>query len=130
VGIGTTRRPAGLDARIRYHDTVASCFGAPLLVVEDLLIARRGVILLPAVRRDGLHLAAGDSVDLLQGETRIEVKILALEPDADPACVRLRVEARPPFSAGVEVWRSQVESGVVASDSIAEMRRRRRASGV
>lgn len=84
----------------------------PLLIVEDVLLGAAGMILLPAVPGDGLPLRPGDVVDLLNGESREEVEVLGLEPDRDPARVRLRVAARTALGPGVEVWLTQSESHV------------------
>jgi hypothetical protein len=92
--------------------TVAALTWKPLLVVEDVLLGASGTILLPAVPSHGLALRPGDVVDLLHGESREEAEVLGLEPDRDPARVRLRVAARPGLGPGVEVWLTQSESHV------------------
>jgi hypothetical protein len=95
------------------HELQLRCLSwKPLLVVEDVLLGASGTILLPAVPSDGLPLRPGDVVDLLNGESREEAEVLGLEPDRDPARVRLRVAARPALGPGVEVWLSQSESHV------------------
>jgi hypothetical protein len=85
----------------------------PLLLVEDLVVGSSGLILLPAVDRAGLHVEIGDVVDLVDGEKREEVRVLGLEPDRDPARVRLRVAASVLVAPGTEVWPSQSTSRVV-----------------
>jgi hypothetical protein len=86
---------------------------APLLVVADVVIGSAGFVLLPAIPREGLYLEEGDVVDVLHGETREEVRVLGLDPDRDPALVRLRVSSARPIGVGFEVWRSQGQSHVV-----------------
>jgi len=86
---------------------------SPLLVVEDLLLGPRGVILLPAIPRAGLCVCVGDVVDVVHDEERDEVVVLGLEPDHDPARVRLRLAARVPIGVGFEVWPSQTQSHVM-----------------
>jgi hypothetical protein len=83
------------------------------LVVEDVIVGASGLILLPAVDRDGLHVQEGDVVDLLTGEIREEVEVLGLDLDRDPRRVRLRIAAKVHVGPGAEVWRSQSESRVV-----------------
>jgi hypothetical protein len=83
---------------------------APLLVVGDVLVGAQGLILLPAVRREGLALGVGDLVDVVRDDERVEVEVLSLDPDGDPACVRLRVASRVPIAPGFEVWPSQSQS--------------------
>jgi hypothetical protein len=85
----------------------------PLLVIEDVLVGRSGLVLLPAIDRSGLHLEAGDVVDLLAGDVREEIELLAVEADRSPGRVRLRVTATRLAVPGAEVWPSQNESGVV-----------------
>jgi hypothetical protein len=97
----------------RYDLIVGFSFAAPLLVVEDVLLGARGIILLPAVPREGLPLCAGDLVDLVHDEDREEVEVLALDPDHDPTRVRLRIAARVHVAPGFEVWASQVQSHVM-----------------
>jgi hypothetical protein len=87
-------------------------FADPLLVVADVVVGERGVVLLPAVPREGLPVTAGDTVDLVHGEERDEVLVLGLEPDRDPTRVRLRVRAQGPIGPGFEVWPSQTQSHV------------------
>jgi hypothetical protein len=85
----------------------------PLLLVEDIVVGRSGLVLLPAIDRDSLQVAVGDVVDLVAGEQREEVEVLGLEVDRDPARVRLRIAATVAVAPGVEVWPSQSESRVV-----------------
>jgi hypothetical protein len=85
---------------------------APLLVVEDMVVGVHGLVLLPAIPREGLYLGAGDVVDLLHDDERDEVEVLGVEPDRDPAFVRLRVSSAVPIGRGCEVWRSQTQSHV------------------
>jgi hypothetical protein len=85
----------------------------PLVVVEDVLVGRSGIVLLPAVPRDGLYLGPGDTVDVVHGDDREEIEVLGLEPDHDPQMVRLRVSSHIPLGPGFEVWRSQNQSHVV-----------------
>jgi hypothetical protein len=85
----------------------------PLLVIEDVVVGTSGLVLLPAIDRVGLHVEAGDVVDLLAGEVRQEVEVLGLEADRDPQRVRLRIAGTATVGPGVEVWRSQSESRVV-----------------
>ena len=68
---------------------------------------------MPAVDRCGLHLEAGDVVDLLAGDVREEIELLAVEADRRPGRVRLRIAATRLAVPGAEVWPSQNESGVV-----------------
>lgn len=84
----------------------------PLLVVEDVVVGRSGVTVLPAVLRDGLPLCAGDAVDVVHDEERDEVTVLALDADRDPARVRLRLASGTPIAPGFEVWPSQTQSHV------------------
>ncbi len=86
---------------------------SPLLVVEDVLVGKAGFVLLPAIPREGLYLGEGDVVDVVIDEEREEIRVLGLEPDRDPALVRLRVSSRVPIGPGFEVWRCQGESQVV-----------------
>jgi bifunctional DNA-binding transcriptional regulator/antitoxin component of YhaV-PrlF toxin-antitoxin module len=92
-----------------------------LLLVEDIVVGRSGIVLLPAVDRDSLHIGVGDVVDLVAGEQREEVEVLGLEVDRNPARVRLRIATTAAVGPGVEVWPSQSESRVVV---------KRRASGL
>ena len=111
-----TRWEKGGERRHADGDTmkfVGSAYAAPLLVVEDVILGGKGVLLMPPVARAGLHLEAGDAVDVVEGDRREEVVVLAIEPDTDAARVRLRVKAGVPIAAGVEIWRSQAESGVI-----------------
>jgi hypothetical protein len=84
---------------------------APLLVVADVLLGANGVTLLPSVAREGLYLGPGDVVDVVHDEERDEVVVLGLDPDRDPARVRLRVASRL-IGPGFEVWPSQTQSHV------------------
>jgi hypothetical protein len=61
-----------------------------------------------------LHVEVGDVVDLVVGDKREEVRVLGLEPDRDPARVRLRIAVSVLVAPGVEVWPSQNTSRVVA----------------
>ena len=97
-------------------------FAAPLLVVEDVLVGGEGVTLLPAVARVGLPVMAGDTLDVLFGEEREEVLVLAVEPDRDPERVRLRVRSPVPVGAGFEVWPSQSQSHVTLKAPIGSAR--------
>ena len=85
----------------------------PLLIVEDIVMGRSGLVLLPALDRASLQVGIGDVVDLVAGEQREEVEVLGLEVDRNPARVRLRIAATVPVGPGVEVWPSQSESRVV-----------------
>jgi hypothetical protein len=85
----------------------------PLLVIEDVVVGRSGLVLLPAIDRHGLRLEAGDVVDLLAGDLREEIEVLAVEADRSPARVRLRIAATRLAVPGAEVWPSQDESRVV-----------------
>jgi hypothetical protein len=85
----------------------------PLLVVQDVVVGDEGLILLPAVPREGLYLGAGDTVDLVHEEQRDEVEVLGLLRDRDPNLVRIRVSSAVPVAAGFEVWRSQGQSHVM-----------------
>jgi hypothetical protein len=85
----------------------------PLLVIEDVLVGRAGLVLLPAIERKGLRLEAGDVVDLLAGDTREEIAVLAIEADRNPARLRLRIAPTRLAVPGAEVWPSQEESRVV-----------------
>jgi hypothetical protein len=85
----------------------------PLLVIEDVVVGRSGLVLLPAIERHGLRLEAGDVVDLLAGDVREEIEVLAVEADRSPARVRLRIAATRLAVPGAEVWPSQDESRVV-----------------
>jgi hypothetical protein len=85
----------------------------PLLVIEDVLVGRSGLVLLPAIERHGLSLEAGDVVDLLAGDVREEVELLAVEADRSPGRVRLRIATTRLATPGAEVWPSQDESRVV-----------------
>jgi hypothetical protein len=85
----------------------------PLLVVEDVVVGKSGLVLLPAIDRHGLSLEAGDVVDLLAGDVREEIEVLAVEADRNPARVRLRIAATRLAVPGAEVWPSQDESRVV-----------------
>jgi hypothetical protein len=84
----------------------------PLLVVQDVLLGARGVVLLPAVPRDRLPIGVGDVVDVVHDDERDEIEVLGLEPDHDPANVRLRVASGIPIGPGFEVWPSQSQSHV------------------
>jgi hypothetical protein len=87
---------------------------APLLVVEDVIVGRGGVVLLPAVPREGLPLCVGDCVDVLgDDDERREVEVIALEPDHDASRVRIRIAPHFPIAPGFEVWASQSCSHVV-----------------
>jgi hypothetical protein len=86
----------------------------PLLVVEDILVGQGGVTLLPSVARDELPVEPGDVVDLVFGEEREEVLVLALDSGRDPTRVRLRVACGARIGPGYEVWLSQAQSHVVA----------------
>jgi hypothetical protein len=85
----------------------------PLLVIEDVIVGRSGLVLLPAIDRQGVNLEAGDVVDLLAGDLREEVAVLAVEADRNPARLRLRIAATRLAIPGAEVWPSQDESRVV-----------------
>jgi hypothetical protein len=85
----------------------------PLLVIDDVVVGRSGLVLLPAIERDGLSLEAGDVVDLLAGDVREEVEVLAVEADRSPTRVRLRIAVTRLAVPGAEVWPSQDESRVV-----------------
>ncbi len=85
----------------------------PLLVIEDVIVGRSGLVLLPAVDRHGLTVEAGDVLDLLAGDVREEIEVLAVETDRSPARVRLRIAATRLAVPGAEVWPSQDESRVV-----------------
>jgi hypothetical protein len=85
----------------------------PLLVIEDVIVGRSGLVLLPAIDRHGLSLEAGDVVDLLTGDVREEIEVLAVEADRSPARVRLRIAPTRLAVPGAEVWPSQDESRVV-----------------
>jgi hypothetical protein len=94
----------------------------PLLVVEDVLVGRGGVVLLPAIPRDGLPLCAGDAVDIVHDDDRDEVIVMALDPDRDPSRVRLRVASGTRIAPGFEVWPSQTQSHVRISVPRQELR--------
>jgi hypothetical protein len=82
-------------------------------VVEDIVVGQRGVTLLPAVPRGDLPVEPGDVVDVVLGEEREEIVVVALDPDPDPTRVRLRVASGMPLGPGFEVWLSQTQSHVI-----------------
>jgi hypothetical protein len=89
----------------------------PLLVVEDVVVGQNGIVVLPAVPRDGLPLCAGDVVDVVYDDERDEVTVLALDPDRDPTRVRLRLASGTPIAPGFEIWPSQTQSHVTIKRS-------------
>jgi hypothetical protein len=75
-----------------------------LLIVEDVILGAGGAVLLPAVERGDLRVRVGDFVDILAGDYRRAVQVIALEPDADGSRVRLRVAALRPLRVGAAIW--------------------------
>jgi hypothetical protein len=81
------------------------------------LVGRSGLVLLPPVDRDRLSVEAGDVVDLLAGEVREQVEVLAVEADRNATRARLRIAPTRLAVPGAEVWPSQNESRVVVKRS-------------
>jgi hypothetical protein len=101
-----------------------------LLIVDDVLVGKSGLVLLPAIERAGLQLEAGDVVDLVAGEAREEVEVLAIEADRNPSRVRLRIAPTVLAVPRAEVWPSQSESRVVMKRRALPGADARRALGV
>ena len=89
--------------------------------MRDVLLGQRGVIVLPAIAREGLAVCVGDVVDVVHDEEREELLVIGLEPDRDPSLVRLRLEGGVPIAPGFEVWPSQTQSHVVFKRPTAAM---------
>jgi hypothetical protein len=86
----------------------------PLLVIDDIVVMDRGLVLLPAIPREGLPIISGDSIDLCSEDGREEALVLSIDPDPHhPELVRLRIASTIHASRGVEVWPSEAASRVV-----------------